>query len=374
MVSGTPNTTHPIEERKRTSAPFFGKTGVAVFVFCLLMLCGCGKGGEAPDRPAASEESASKGYTSEESASEEFTPFANTADPPAPAAPSTAFFPPEAEGAVPGSVVSAYDVPAPLVSAFHEDRARGENGALIDLSGAADGYVGVSAVSAGRLKFQVIKDGETYTYDIRQDGTPSIFPLQMEDGMYSFRVLENVSGTKYAVLYATDETISMADQYRPYLCASDYVSYDESSACVKKAKELAASAEDANGLISAVYDYICASVKYDKEKAKTVTAGYLPVPDETMKTGKGICFDYASLAAAMLRSQGVPCKVIFGYVSPKDLYHAWNMFYTQESGWVTASFEMKGRNWNRMDLTFASNGADGTFIGDGSNYKDVYCY
>ena len=93
-----------------------------------------------------------------------------------------------------------------------------------------------------------------------------------------------------------------------------------------------------------------------------------------MNTGKGICFDYAALAASMLRSQGIPTKMIFGYVAPQGLYHAWNMFYTPQSGWVTVSFEVRGENWTRMDLTFSANGADATFIGDGSNYSDVYYY
>lgn len=274
----------------------------------------------------------------------------------------------------PGTGTAGYTAPAALVSSFRKDRAKGENGVLIDLSSASDGYIGVSASSKGRVKFQSLKDGNTYTYDLKSDGTPSIFPLQMEDGMYTFRVLENVSGTKYAVLYSTDETISIADQFRPFLCSNDYVKYTDASACVKKAQEFAAGAADANGVITAVYDYVCAGVTYDKEKAKTVQAGYVPDPDETLATGKGICFDYASLAACMLRSQGIPCKLIFGYVSPNEVYHAWNMFYTEENGWITVKFEISGKKWNRMDLTFSANGADGNFIGDGSNYKDVYCY
>ena len=288
----------------------------------------------------------------------------------------TTYSPAEApSGAVSSAAgTGGYAAPALSVSVFHRDKAKGEAGALLDLSAASDGYVGVSATSAGRLKFQVLKDGQTYTYDLKSDGTPSIFPLQMEDGMYTFRVLENVSGTKYAVMYSADETISIKDPYCPYLCASDYVSYTDDSACVKKAAELAAGAADANGVISAVYEYICAGVTYDREKAKTVQAGYMPVPDETLATGKGICFDYASLAAAMLRSQGIPCKVIFGYVSPNEVYHAWNMFYTEETGWITVGFEVKGGVWTRMDLTFSANGANADFIGDGSNYADVYYY
>ena len=93
-----------------------------------------------------------------------------------------------------------------------------------------------------------------------------------------------------------------------------------------------------------------------------------------MSTGKGICFDYAALTAAMLRSQGIPTKMVFGNVSPDDLYHAWNMFYTEETGWVTAKYEVKGGEWNRLDLTFSANGTDLNFIGDGSNYSDVFFY
>jgi hypothetical protein len=252
--------------------------------------------------------------------------------------------------------------------------AEGGNGILIDLSNTSDGYFGVSGQSAGRLKVQVIKDGNTYTYDLKNDGTPSIYPLQMEDGMYSFRVLENVSGSKYAVLYSTDSIVTIEDSFKPFLFSNDYVKYTESSACVKKAQEMAKNAADANGLISEVYKFVCDTVKYDKQKAATVQAGYMPEPDETMMTGKGICFDYASLAGAMLRSQGIPCKVVFGYVSPNEVYHAWNMFYTEENGWMTASFEIAGKKWNRMDLTFSANGADGQFIGDGSNYREIYYY
>ena len=76
----------------------------------------------------------------------------------------------------------------------------------------------------------------------------------------------------------------------------------------------------------------------------------------------------------MLRSQGIPTKMIFGYVSPNDLYHAWNMFYTEETGWVTVSYEVKGNTGNRLDLTLSANGANDKFIGDGGNYADLYFY
>ena len=232
----------------------------------------------------------------------------------------------------------------------------------------------VSAVSEQRLKFQVVKGEETYNYNLSGDGTPSVFPLQCGNGSYRFRVMENIVDKKYSELYSVTADVHLQDEFQPFLRPSDYVNYSESSACVKKAAEFYKDAGSEAEFIKAVYDYVSKNVKYDKKKANEVKSGYLPIPDETMKTGKGICFDYAALAASMLRSQGIPTKMIFGYVSPRDLYHAWNMFYTEESGWVAVKFEVSADSWNRLDLTFIANGSNDKFVGDGSNYSDVYCY
>ena len=271
-------------------------------------------------------------------------------------------------------VFADYQAPPMADAYFHPEYAEGTDEVQIDLSGAMEGVIALSAVAQNRLKFQAIQGESTYTYDLASDGTPSVFPLQCGSGHYLLRVLENVSGTKYAVLYQTETDITVSDEYVAFLRPSDYVDYSADSACVAKAAELAEGAEDENAVVAAIYDFICDTVVYDKELAASVQSGYLPDPDRTMETGKGICFDYASLAAAMLRSQGIPTRLIFGYVSPNDLYHAWNMFYTGETGWVTVDYQVTGDEWNRIDLTFSANGADGNFIGDGSNYTDVYYY
>ncbi len=267
-----------------------------------------------------------------------------------------------------------YEAPPLLDVAFHADLAEGNAAIRIDLSAVEEGYLAVSAISEKRLKFQVLMDEWTYTYDVASDGTPSFFPLQCGNGSYGFRVMENVEDSKYVQIYRTDCEVELLDEFQPFLRPSDYSRYDENSECVRKAAELAADCADKLELVSAVYAFVCDHIRYDYEKAASVPSNYLPDVDETMLSGKGICFDYASLAAAMLRSQGVPTKIIFGYVAPNDLYHAWNMFYTEESGWVTVSFEVSDKSWNRIDLTFSAGGADDQFIGDGSNYTDVYFY
>ncbi len=269
---------------------------------------------------------------------------------------------------------SPYVAPPFADAVFHGDRAAAEGEVRFDLSAAEDGYLGVSAVSESRLKFQVIKGDLIYNYDLPGDGTPALFPLQSGDGEYLLRVMRNVTENKYAELSAASCSVTLRDEFQPFLRPSLYVNYTAASDCVGKAQELAQTAGTALGLVGAVYDYVCKNVKYDKKLAETVRSGYLPVPDETLKSGKGICFDYAALSAAMLRSQGIPTKMVFGYVAPDRLYHAWNMFYTEETGWVTAKFEVSANGWVRLDLTFAANGANAKFIGDGSNYADVYYY
>ncbi len=277
-------------------------------------------------------------------------------------------------GAAFAETPASYEPPPLAGVAFHEELAVWHDRVGIDLSAVSEGYVAVSALSEHRLKFQVRKDDLTYNYDISSDGTPSFFPLQCGDGQYTFRVMENISDNKYAQLCAAECGVALADEFQPFLRTSDYSRFDENSACVQKAASLASSCKDGLEVVSKVYAFVCRNIRYDYEKAVSVQPGYLPDPDETLESGKGICFDYASLAAAMLRSQGIPTKIIFGYVAPNDLFHAWNMFYTEESGWVTVSFEVSGSSWNRIDLTFSAGGANSDFIGDGTNYTDVYFY
>ena len=279
-----------------------------------------------------------------------------------------------AAAAEPEAEAGPYVAPPMEEAAFHPELAETGERVMLDLSAVSDGVVAVSAQSDKRLKFQVVKGEETYSYNLASDGTPSIFPLQCGDGEYRFRVMENVVDKKYAELFSRTVDVKLSDPFAPFLRPSDYVNFNADSACVKKAAELAKTAGTPLGLVAAVYGFVCQTVRYDEELARTVKSGYLPVPDRTMLSGKGICFDYAALAASMLRSQGIPTRMVFGYVAPDQLYHAWNMFYTEETGWVTVSFEVSANSWVRLDLTFAANGADSQFIGDGSNYADVYSY
>ena len=314
-----------------------------VLALILVCLCGCGDGGEAPGpQPADKEQAGGASAPSDKK--------------------------PTGSG--------EYKAPAFADASFHEDQAQGTEQAKIDVSAVSQGYVAVSAKSDKRLKFRAVIGDVKYNYDVYNDGTPCIFPLQSGNGTYTFEVLEQVAESSYASLYSMQCEVALQDEFQPFLRPSEYSKYGEESECVKKASELASSQDDELGVVSAVFDDICGSISYDMEKAAAVAGatGYMPNPDETLQTKKGICFDYAALAAAMLRSQGIPTKIVFGYVSPGDLYHAWNMFYTDKDGWVSVGYDVKAGDWYRMDTTFSAGGASDSFAGDGENYVDAKYY
>ncbi len=132
-------------------------------------------------------------------------------------------------------------------------------------------------------------------------------------------------------------------------------------------------------LLRKVYDFVVSHLTYDTALAQSVQSGYLPDLDKLLAGGKGICFDYAALMTAMLRSQGVPCKLVVGYVGAQDpAYHAWISVWTESDGWVDGAIYFDGAVWQRMDPTFASSGKGSQaimqYIGDGSNYSERYLY
>ena len=54
----------------------------------------------------------------------------------------------------------------------------------------------------------------------------------------------------------------------------------------------------------------------------------------TVQTKKGICFDYATLFAALCRSQGIPCFILDGYSRDNSSYkHTWNRVYYDNRYW-----------------------------------------
>lgn len=254
-----------------------------------------------------------------------------------------------------------------------------EGGATIDASNTSKGYVMVKMNSASDSKLKVMITGPStvnYTYNLNNQGNFETFPLSDGNGSYKVGVYKNVGGNKYSVLMNKSISVTLENEFAPFLLPNQYVNYSANSAVVTKAKELCATSKTEIEKVTAVYKFVVNNFTYDKEKAATVQSGYLPKVDEILAAKKGICFDYAAVMAAMLRSQGVPCKLVVGYTG--TVYHAWINTYSKEQGWIDGVIFFDGTTWKLMDPTFASSAKSSEsimkYIGEGSNYTAKYLY
>lgn len=252
-------------------------------------------------------------------------------------------------------------------------------GATIDASNTSEGYVMIKySGGSKKIKVQISRGGKgTYTYNLTPGGKFEVFPLTAGNGSYTIGVFTNVSGTQYMEALKKNVTVKLRSSTLPFLYPSQYVNFNAKSKTVAKGEELAKGAANDLEVVEKVYNYVVGNISYDTAKAKSVQSGYLPAVDSILSSKKGICFDYAAVMAAMLRSQQIPTRLEVGYVS-NGAYHAWVSVYIKDVGWVNGVIQFDGKNWKLMDPTFASSGGGSSdimkYIGNGSNYKIQYIY
>lgn len=205
----------------------------------------------------------------------------------------------------------------------------------LDKSDLANGIITVKypAKESDSYVVRTEKGNSVYTYDY----TFGIrVPLQGGEGTYTIQVLAPLGGQNYTPVAEQTVEYKTKDVKNLYLQSSVIVNFDSASKAVKKAAELTADSTTDSEKVLAIYNYIVKNIKYDFKKAAKVQSFYLSNPDDTLKQKTGICYDYSILFASMLRSVGIPAKVLMG--TSKDIvgYHAWNQVYIKETDkWIT---------------------------------------
>lgn len=253
----------------------------------------------------------------------------------------------------------------------------GNADASIDASNATEGYVMVKYTGDAAKVRMLIETpaGNTYNYLMALDGQYDVYPLSEGSGTYKIGVYENLHDDQYAAAFTQSVNVTLKDEYSMFLYPNAYVDFNANSEAVKKGLVLASGANSDLDVVRSVYHYVIKNVTYDYDKAVTVQSGYIPTVDETLATGKGICFDYASLMGAMLRSQGIPTRLEIGYAGTE--YHAWISVYTPETGWIDKIIQFDGNNWTLMDPTLGSYASSSTvkkYLEDDNYYQLKYKY
>lgn len=198
-----------------------------------------------------------------------------------------------------------------------------------------------------KFKVMVEKNGKSLYYNLNGSSGSETFPLQMGSGTYTIAVLENVSGNKYR--YLAKETVNLEDASGAFLQSVQLIDWDYNDPAIKKSQELVQGKKSDAEKLDAIYRYIVSNFTYDYGKLDKLPSNYLPDINSTFKSRKGICYDFSSLFAAMLRSVDIPAKLVKGYGDNVEGYHAWNEVCV-DGKWkvIDISYDIQMREYSRQ--------------------------
>ena len=195
----------------------------------------------------------------------------------------------------------------------------------VDCSNSSEGYVMVKGnQSSRRLKVQVAVSRDKLNYDLNGDGAYEVYPLQFGNGKYQVSLYKNVSGKKYSKEGSVKLSVQMEDELSCFLYPNQYVCYDENTPCVVYAQEMCKDMTDKGEIYKAVCTYVLQNFVYDYIKSVSVQSMSQQMPDidYCWNNRMGICQDLSAMTCAMLRSQGIPARLMIGTVGA-NTYHAW---------------------------------------------------
>ncbi len=238
---------------------------------------------------------------------------------------------------------------------------------LMDTTHGGEGYIAVTAKSEEPVKIKLIAPGGSErVYNVPNTGLVAYYPLSDGSGTYAIQLLKKADASAgenmYVQVLQGSCAASLFDEFQPFLRPSTYVWFTGYSDCVAAAAKICAGVSSDDRKIEKIKEFICDSLSYDESLAESEDQSFIRDPDAILARKTGTCLDYAVLAAAMLRSQGIPTKVVYGAMNGVEGPHAWNMVYTSSRGWF------------RMDLSSQDSGILESYITDERNFTDAGWY
>lgn len=240
--------------------------------------------------------------------------------------------------------------------------------AQFDTKDVNKGVIHITYDGGGKTKVIIQKGDKKYTYDINSSGQTETYPLQLGNGTYKISLFANTSGNSYRLITSKNVNVKLTNPNDVFLTSIQNINWNVDSKAVEKAVELTKDIDDLEEKAKVLWDFVIHNHSYDYGKLAKLQSGYIPVIDMTLEEKKGICYDFSSLYAAMLRSQGKPAKLIKGY-APEDPsgYHAWNEVYDEsKKEWVVID--------TTYDLQIVSRYPTITMLKNHKDFNKVYEY
>jgi transglutaminase-like putative cysteine protease len=208
------------------------------------------------------------------------------------------------------------------------------------------------------LVIKAEKDETVVYYYVDEDNTTKI-PLTYGNGTYTLTVFENISGNEYQNIFSTTVDGKLIYEDLVYLQSNEIVNFEDSEVLESEILSIVSSDYTEEEKIDAVYQYVLSSYVYDYNKIDNLDSSYVPDIDELLSSDSGICYDFSAITASMLRSLGIPTKLVMGYRTDSNVYHAWNEILINDE-------------WYVIDTTWdISHNVDGSVI-DSVQSADMY--
>jgi len=200
-------------------------------------------------------------------------------------------------------------------------------------------------------------DNYQYQFGTARHGQVLAFPLSRGSGTYRVELFEGRLGQQQYTRHVNIEIeASISSTNAPFLMSNYHVVYNRNSPIIATASQLAAGKNEVE-TIEAVYNWFVENISYDRDRERAALNREIPHYfadlDALMRDRRGICNDYAAGMAAMLRSRGIPTRLVFGSAGSVN-NHAWVNIWTRETGWVNGWIQFDGRNWILADPTAAA--------------------
>jgi len=226
-----------------------------------------------------------------------------------------------------------------------------------------DGKVVVAGnTSKAKIKVIVSKDDVSTWYDVNLVNGTYNEEIWLIDGKGKYKISVVIHEYDRVYSYGPIVEVNNTIDVNRFLVPSKHVESNNEE-IIELAKKITQNLTTSKEKAKAIYDWVAQNIEYDYDKyLKQLNNNF---DNEygalnTLRTGKGVCYDYSTLVAALGRAVGLQVKVIKGnFVNPyRNELHAWNEIYIPEEN-----------RWINVDATFAY--SLGTNYFDNSDfYKD----
>ena len=190
-----------------------------------------------------------------------------------------------------------------------------------------------------QIKLLIIKGEEKKWYELplKEGKFDEEIWLTMGKGKYTAAIMIHETERKYS--YGPKITVENVGEVNPFLVPVKHVESDDEK-IIQLAEKISEGKISNREKAKAIYDWVTENIVYDYKKyIKHQEGNYNNTYGalHTLETKKGVCYDYATLTAALGRAVGLQTKVIKGQASNELYtgYHAWNQVYLEdENKWI----------------------------------------